>query len=531
MASSPQKSHVDTTISAFPSSFPRSDTLDSKSTTTTIIDDSSSPSSPVKGPIVTTTVTDLEAGLTKEKTNTQNEEPYHIFSRSQKWHLDLHTSETLIALTITIYMIVQGIAPSLFGAVSDTGGRRITFAITLLIYTGANLALSFTTSYPMLMALRGIQALGSSATISISAGVIADIAAPSERGGFMGANAGIRMMGQAVGPIIGGALNQVWGFRSIFWLLFVMSLLVLVLLLIFLPETQRSVAGNGGVPLAGFYKPWAYYIRQPEQWAHTTAVPSAKLKPFSLKKCIDPLMYVFQKDIFVLLSWGALVYTLWSMVTSSTTTALLHDFPELSQWQLGLCFLPNGLGCVLGSIVTGRVMDREFKLIEQQYKDKHGLKTVNVKDHADFPFERARLATMPYFSGIFLVALALYGPSFELSNMHPNASANLAAPLVLQFVIAFMATAIFNMNSTMLVDCFPSGSAGATATNNLCRCLLGAVGVSVIQPMIDALNIRNAFLILTAVGVIFTPLVWVESKYGAQWRMQREEAKAEKSEK
>lgn len=147
------------------------------------------------------------------------EPPYHILSKKQKWTLvifvslagafsplssniyfpaldtiskDLGVSATLTSLTITVYMIVQGIAPSLFGALSDSSGRRLTFTVSLVIYTAANLALAFTSNYAMLMVLRGVQAAGSAATISISAGVIADIACPQERGGFMGTNAGVR---------------------------------------------------------------------------------------------------------------------------------------------------------------------------------------------------------------------------------------------------------------------------------------------------------------------------------------------------
>lgn len=75
---------------------------------------------------------------------------------------------------------------------SDTSGRRITFVITLTIYAAANLALAFTANFPMLVVLRGVQALGSAATISISVGVIGDMACPEERGGFVGTNAGIR---------------------------------------------------------------------------------------------------------------------------------------------------------------------------------------------------------------------------------------------------------------------------------------------------------------------------------------------------
>ncbi|EAW15635.1 uncharacterized protein NFIA_049760 [Aspergillus fischeri NRRL 181] len=136
---------------------------------------------------------------------------------------DLGVNASLVGLTITIYMVVQGIGPFIFSTLSDTCGRRLTFTICLVIYIAANLALAFTPSYPMLMVLRGLQAAGSAATISISTGVIVDITSSKERGGFMEANAGMRMTGQAFGPVIGGALNSVWGFRSISWLLSALS--------------------------------------------------------------------------------------------------------------------------------------------------------------------------------------------------------------------------------------------------------------------------------------------------------------------
>lgn len=162
---------------------------------------------------------DTSLEVSASSSTTEAEPPYHILSKKQKWNLvifvslagafsplssniyfpsidtishDLGVDSSLVALTITVYMVVQGIAPSLFGTFSDTCGRRLTFAISLTIYMAANLALAFTSSYPMLMVLRGVQAGGSAATISISAGVIADIASPEERGGFMGTNAGVR---------------------------------------------------------------------------------------------------------------------------------------------------------------------------------------------------------------------------------------------------------------------------------------------------------------------------------------------------
>ena len=331
------------------------------------------------------------------------------------------------------------------------------------------------------------------------------------------------MVGQAIGPVIGGLLNSAWGYRSIFWFLFVLSAIVLVLLLILLPETHRRIAGNGSVPLSGVHRPAVYLVKPSYE---TQSPPESKTASFPkvLKSMTTPLRHVFEKDVFVLLLWGALVYTGWSMVTSSTTTVMINEFPSLTQLEVGLCFLPNGLGCILGSVLTGRLMDWNYKRIEAQHNPSNFSEGHPSKDKS-FSLERARLGPIPYFSGVFIVAIALYGASYELNDARRYFSGNLAPSLILQFVIAFSATAVFCINSTMLVDCFPSGSAGATATNNLFRCLIGAAGVSVIQPLIAAVRIRNAFVILASIMLAFSPLIWLEWHYGERWRLARQNRK------
>ena len=333
------------------------------------------------------------------------------------------------------------------------------------------------------------------------------------------------MTGQAIGPIIGGALNSVWGYRSTFWFLFILAIIVLGALLIFLPETQRSIAGNGSIPLSGFHKPFVYTLRAPIAWTEgrENNQCSKLRKPILLKQSFSPLAYIFEKDIAALLVWGAVAYTAWSMVTSSTTTMLLYGFPFLTQWQIGLCFLPNGLGCISGSLGTGWLLDQSFRGIEAQYRAERGISPdENVVGTRDFPYVQARLRLMPIFSIVLMISLALYGPSFEFNDLQRYFGPNLAAPLFLQFLIAFTATAIFNINSTVLIDCFPDRPASATALNNLCRCILGATGVSVIQPLIDAVKPMIAFFIVTGVVFLFTPLIWVEWKWGEQWRRERE---------
>lgn len=80
-------------------------------------------------------------------------------------------SMSLVTLTVTVYMIVQGLAPSFWGSLSDVLGRRLIFIGTLIVYIIANIALGVSSNYGELMAFRALQAAGSAATISIGANV------------------------------------------------------------------------------------------------------------------------------------------------------------------------------------------------------------------------------------------------------------------------------------------------------------------------------------------------------------------------
>jgi len=64
-------------------------------------------------------------------------------------------------------MVVQGLAPSFWGPLSDTRGRRITFIGTFTVYLLANVGLAFSRNFGTLMLFRAIQAAGSAATISV----------------------------------------------------------------------------------------------------------------------------------------------------------------------------------------------------------------------------------------------------------------------------------------------------------------------------------------------------------------------------
>lgn len=100
--------------------------------------------------------------------------------------VEFHESSTLINLTLTTYMIMQGLAPTFIGDMADMLGRRPAYIFCFVIYIGANIGLALCQNYASLLVLRMMQSAGSSATIALGSGVVADIATSSERGNWMG---------------------------------------------------------------------------------------------------------------------------------------------------------------------------------------------------------------------------------------------------------------------------------------------------------------------------------------------------------
>ncbi|KAF8534895.1 major facilitator superfamily domain-containing protein [Trichophaea hybrida] len=425
---------------------------------------------------------------------------------------DLHVSSAMVQTTVSSYMIFQGLAPSFWGPLSDIKGRRPILIATFSIYVAANLGLSQVQSFPALFLLRSLQAIGGVSSLSIGAGVIGDITTKAERGGLMGVFQGLQMMGRSFGPVLGGVLSQFGGFRSIFWFLAGLSMAVILCILLLLPETLHPIAGKGEVKTSGIYRPLALKS-PPYATEKTPASGTAKKEKLTFTAFAAPFKFAIEPDVFTSLLFGGVVYTVYSMLSASTT-ASLQTIYGLNDLKVGLAFGANGIGCVLGSISSGMILDRDYKKIKRKHEQKIKEKML-VRDEADFPIERARLRSAWIMILVFGFAIFGYGWALETRS-------HLVVPLVFQFLVGWSSTGIFNMNSTLVVDLFPGKSASATAVNNLIRCGLGAIGVAVIELLIQAVGSGYAFSILSALTYAASGLVWVELRHGAGWRRERE---------
>lgn len=152
---------------------------------------------------------------------------------------------------------------------------------------------------------------------------------------------------------------------------------------------------------------------------------------------------------------------------------------SLNYLTAGLSYLPSGLGGAIAAYMTGKLLDRDYRLAARHHSLPPG-KCAN--DLAGFPIEKARLRSVFIFIVINVIATAGYGWALS-SRTH------LAVPLTMQFFTGASSAATFVACGTLVTDLNPQRSSTVQASHNLVRCLMNAVGVAALQPMIDALGV------------------------------------------
>ncbi|KAL6298706.1 MFS general substrate transporter [Sparassis latifolia] len=427
-----------------------------------------------------------------------------------------HKTIELINLTVTVYMIVQGISPMFWGTLSDRYGRRPMFLGCLLVLSLScvGLALVPTSAYWLLMLLRCLQAAGSASTVALGAGVIADVAAPYERGTYFGLwNIG-PMVGPTIGPVLGGVLADGLGWRSIFWFMCIASALCLIVILLLLPETLRAIVGDGSIPPPRHYRPIIPVIgRHVEESSDHASRPPPK-------GFANPFVLFLYPDVTLLLLYNAIVYAVFYGVTTSISTLFSSTYPYLSETEIGLCFLAIGGGMLIGGVITGKLLDRDYR----RYKEKmllaleetgnEKMRPEDVMKEENFPIERVRLHLMPYYLSLFVVTCIGYGWCLD-------AKVSIAGPLILSFIIGFCVVGVMNVTQTLIVDLVPGHSSAVTACNNLVRCSMGAVLVSVISLILKAMGTGWTYVFLAGVCLFFAPMNLVSLYMGPKWRARR----------
>ncbi|KAK6950640.1 hypothetical protein Daesc_007164 [Daldinia eschscholtzii] len=424
-----------------------------------------------------------------------------------------------INLTVTLYQVMQAVAPLFFGDLSDQVGRRPVYMLTFAIYLGANIGLALQHNYAALMVLRALQSTGSSATVSIGSAVIADFTTSADRGGYMTAVQASVMFAPALAPVLGGILTQFLGWRSTFWFLVIAAGVFLLIYIPFIPETARKVVGNGSIPPPRLNMPplsayqWRKKRRGVESQPGNSTLPQPRKTPkkIPIPNVLAAVLIVFEKDVGSLILFMSLfVMANYAMlVPLQDVIRRQYNFNDL---QVGLCYIPYAIGSVLGAGVAGKLLNwnyaRVAKSIGMSPDRKRG------DDMRKFPIERARLDLMWPWTILAVGMIIAWGWVVDSGT-------SLAAPLVVLFFGGAGLSGPVSMLTTLLVDLYPMNPGRVSSTFNLTRAALSAVGTAVVQYIIDAWGYGFTYLFMGCIVLAASPCIVIVRKWGPKWREER----------
>lgn len=229
-------------------------------------------------------------------------------------------SYSYVQLLISAYLAATAVMQLLIGPLSDRYGRRPVMLISLAVFLAASILCIFAPNFETLLAGRMIQTVVVSG-IALSRAVVRDMVGMEDAASLIG----YISMGMAVvpmfGPLIGGVLDEIFGWQAAFFVTMMFGALALLLVFFDMGETNKEPSRSIGDQFKAY----------PE---------------------------LFQSRRF----WG---YALSAAFTSGAFFAFLGGAPYisinmlgLSPSELGAYFALTAIGYMLGNYFSGRYSKR-----------------------------------------------------------------------------------------------------------------------------------------------------------------------------
>ncbi|MEB2282170.1 multidrug effflux MFS transporter [Lysinibacillus xylanilyticus] len=152
----------------------------------------------------------------------------------------LNASNRSVQLTLSIYFIGFAFGVFYWGWISDFIGRRPAMLGGLIFYSIGSFMCFYAETITFLLVSRFIQAFGAATGSIITQTILRESVSGSKRHAMFAQISAVIAFTPAVGPLIGGWVDQAFGFRAVFFVLVAMSILLFIYTYFRLPETTDT---------------------------------------------------------------------------------------------------------------------------------------------------------------------------------------------------------------------------------------------------------------------------------------------------
>ncbi len=183
---------------------------------------------------------------------------------------DFAVAPTKASIVVTAFTLSYGLFQLVHGPLGDRAGKLRTVGFATLIAAAGCMASAFAPSLAALTVLRFITGIGAAAIIPLSIAWIGDNTPYELRQAALGRFIGVILLGQILGPALGGALAQWLSWREVFYVLAAVFLGVGVILF---REQKRSRPVTQPRRSDGVIREYGAVLRDP--WVRTVLVTVA----------------------------------------------------------------------------------------------------------------------------------------------------------------------------------------------------------------------------------------------------------------
>ncbi|MHB8623856.1 MAG: Bcr/CflA family efflux MFS transporter [Sulfuricaulis sp.] len=137
------------------------------------------------------------------------------------------TTEALVGLSVSVYMVGFGLAQLFYGPLSDQIGRKPSLTLGLVLFAIGTFGCIYAGDIHVFLVFRFVQAIGVSAAYVLWQPMIIDLFSGEEVQRVFSLLVTLNALSPAVAPLVGGYVGNSMGWRAVFWLLQGVTLLVL----------------------------------------------------------------------------------------------------------------------------------------------------------------------------------------------------------------------------------------------------------------------------------------------------------------
>ncbi|MEX5273807.1 DHA2 family efflux MFS transporter permease subunit [Kocuria sp. CPCC 205235] len=289
---------------------------------------------------------------------------------------DLGGDQTALSWTVTGTLLANAIFTPIFGKLADLFDKKKLLLLAILIFVIGSGAAGLSTSISMLVMARVIQGIGMGGLMALAQTILGTIIPPRERGRYAGYMGAVMAVATSLGPLLGGLIVDLFGWRWCFLIPVPLSILAagLIIKTLHIPpreQERKPIIDLGGMTLLAIGTAslvlWVSFAGKLFDWASwqsmglvALTIVAAVLFVIVERRVTEPVM-----PLSVMTERTTVLATIAAIATGAAmfaSTTYLGQYFQLGQGftptESGLLMLPQVIGSFVGSMVAGQLITK-----------------------------------------------------------------------------------------------------------------------------------------------------------------------------